>query len=105
MPSAVILQVILTIIIGIIMPPIGIILPIIGIMPFMGMPPIIGFIIGIPLIGIMPFIIMGFICIAVFISSSIIRRDICQRDVYAGALGRAFRRCNEALRGAVAFLR
>lgn len=106
MPSAVILQVILAIIIGIIMPPIGIILPIMGIiMPFMGMPPIIGFIIGIPLIGIMPFIIMGFICIAVFISSSIIRRDICQRDVYAGALGWAFRRCNEALRGAVAFLR
>lgn len=79
MPSAVILQVILAIIIGIIMPPIGIMLPIMGIiMPFMGMPLIIGFIIGIPLIiGIMPFIIIGFICIAGFISSSIVQRDIC----------------------------
>jgi hypothetical protein len=100
MPFAVILQVILAIIIGIIMPPIGIMLPIIGIiMPFMGMPPIIGFI-----IGIMPFIIIGFICIAGVIPSSIIQRDICQRDVYAGALGRALRCRNEAVRRTVAFL-
>lgn len=75
MPLAVILQVILDIIIGIIMP-IGIMPFIIGIiMPFIGMPPIImgfiiiGFIGMEPIIGIMPLII-GFICMAVFISKS-----------------------------------
>lgn len=74
MPVAVILQVILHIIIGIIMGImpfiIGIIMPFI-IWPIIGfMPPIIGFICMPPIIGIIPFIIIGFICMAVFISGS-----------------------------------